>query len=121
MTGVGQPREGPSINLPQEAGLDSNANFRDPKDKSEHLEVPIVDSPSGEVKAGNVNEEPPGPPDLHPKTTPEPMIVDLPTDLLVPSPDSEVARISNSQEALKQTQTISGTTEVRLCWIERMA
>ena len=107
--------------MPQEAGLDSNANFRDHKDQTEHLEAPIVDSPSEEVKAGNVNEEPPGPPDLHQKTTPERMVVDLPTDSLVPASDSEVARIDNSLEAFKQTQAISRTTEVRLRWIERMA
>jgi len=114
VTDVRHPHEGSSINLPQEAELNKNAYFRNYIRHSGHLEVPTADSPSEEVKTGNVDGEPPNPPESHPETTPEPMAVDSPTDSLVPAPDSE-AGVGGSPEASEKTQAISVTAEVCLC------
>ena len=112
MTDVGQLREGSSVNSPEEEPS-PNAKFHDHKDKAERLEVPAADLPSERAEVDNADEEPPGPPDLHLETTPEPLAMEPPTGPLVPTPQSEEVGIVKRVETSEQSQAVFGIAEVR--------
>jgi hypothetical protein len=112
--GAEQPRDGPSMNLPQKAGSDNNAKLCDQDDQLEGLEAPTATSnPSPEEVETTIGEEPPGPPDTSPETTPELVAMELSTNSPVPAPDpGEVGTWKNLRTS-KWPRDAFGTVEVR--------
>jgi len=88
-------------------------------DQFERPGASTAGSPPGEVETDNV-EKPPGPPESHPETIPEPMAMEFSTDSLVPAPDPEETGMEKRVEASQQPRTVFGIVEVGLGWIERI-
>jgi hypothetical protein len=116
---VGQPLEGSSVNLPQEAEPGSNETFSDHGEQLGCLEDVTAASLPGEVETSHATEGPSGSTDLRPKAISEPMAVEPSTNS--PTLDSEAAELGNQVGFSQQDQILVGVVEVRWRWIERIA
>ena len=113
MLDVGQPLEGSSVNLPQEAEPGNNETFSHHEDQLGCLEDATAASLHGEVETSDATEEPSGSTDLRPKAISELMATEPSTNPPTPALDSEAAGLGNQVGFSQQDQSLVGIVEVR--------